>query len=436
MNLRIWAAPVLGLFCSLFALGVTAQNVQKADYIVAVVNSEPITNSEVESALKRLLNEIAAQRQTAPPAAELRRRVLERLINERAQLQVAMEAGLRVDESNVDQSEQAIARQNQIDVAELRSRVARDGLSVAQFRKQLRDQILLSRLHEQQVEGRIRISDADIDRALAEQQGGADDPMAQEVNLAHLLIAVPEKATAEQTAVLLAQAQKVLSRIRAGEDFATLVQEVSSADRSNGGQLGLRRLDRYPPVFVNATQALALGAVSDVVRTGAGFHILKVVERKAPSAPSMAITQSHARHILLRTGPELTQAAAIAKLADFKRRIEAKTATFEALAREHSQDGSAPQGGDLGWVGPGTFVPEFEEPMNRLSEGQMSAPVVSRFGVHLIQLLERRRVEMKPAEVRETIRNQLRASRYDAAFTAWAQDIRSNAFVELREPPQ
>ena len=176
--------------------------------------------------------------------------------------------------------------------------------------------------------------------------------------------------------------------------------------------------------------------MSDVVRTGAGFHILKVVERKAPSAPSMAITQSHARHILLRTGPELTQAAAIAKLAEFKRRIEAKTATFEALAREHSQDGSAPQGGDLGWVGPGTFVPEFEEPMNRLSEGQMSAPVVSRFGVHLIQLLERRRVEMKPAEVRETIRNQLRASRYDAAFTAWAQDIRSNAFVELREPPQ
>ena len=436
MNFRIWATPVLSIFCSFLALGVNAQTVQQADYIVAVVNSEPITNREVNSALQRLLSEIAAQRQTPPPAAELRRRVLERLVNERAQLQVALEAGLRVDEANVDQSEQTIARQNQIDVAELRSRVVKDGISVPQFRKQLRDQLLLSRLHEQQVEGRIRISEADIDRALAEQQGSANDPMAQQVNLAHLLVSAPEKATAEQTAVLLAQAQKILSRIRAGENFATLVQELSSADRTNGGELGLRRADRYPPAFVAATQTLAVGEVSDIVRTGAGFHILKVMDRKASAAPSMAIVQNRARHILLRTGPDLTQAAAIAKLADFKRRIDAKTATFEALAREHSQDGSAPQGGDLGWVGPGAFVPEFEEPMNRLAQGQVSPPVVSRFGVHLIEVLERRRVEMKPEEVREAVRNQLRASRYDAAFTTWAQDIRSNAFVEFREPPQ
>lgn len=436
MNFRIWAAPVLGFFCSFLAVGASAQPVQQADYIVAVVNSEPITNSEVRNAMQRVLNEIAAQRQTAPPVDELRRRVLERLVNERAQLQVALEAGLRIDESSVDQSEQAVARQNQIDVAELRVRVVKDGMTVAQFRKQLRDQLLLARLHEQQVEGRIRISDADIDRALAERQGSAADPLAQDVNLAHLLVAVPEKATAEQSASLLAKAQKVLARLRAGENFAALVQELSDADRANGGQLGLRRADRYPPAFVAATQALAVGEVSDIVRTGAGLHILKVIERKAPAGPSMATVQTRARHILLRTGPELTQAAAVAKLGDFKRRIEGKTATFPALAREHSQDGSAPQGGDLGWVGPGAFVPEFEEPMNRLAEGQLSAPVVSRFGVHLIEVLERRRVEMKPEEVREVIRNQLRASRYEAAFTAWAQDIRGNAFVEFREPPQ
>lgn len=437
MNFRIWAAaPVLGIVCGVLAVGASAQTAQQADYIVAVVNSEPITNSEVRSALQRILNDIAAQRQTAPPIEELRRRVLERLINERAQLQVAAENGIRVDEATLDQSEQAVARQNQVDVAELRKRVVKDGMSVAQFRKQLRDQLTLSRLHEQQVEGRIRISEADIDRALAEQQGGASDPNAQEVNLGHLLISVSEKATTEQVAAQFALAQKVLARIRAGEDFAVLVQEVSAADRANGGQMGLRRADRYPPAFMNATQSLAVGEVSDIVRTGAGFHILKVVERKAPAAPSMAIVQSHARHILLRTGPELTQQAAIAKLADFRRRIEAKTATFAALAREHSQDGSNTQGGDLGWVGPGAFVPEFEEAMNRLAEGQVSPPVVSRFGVHLIELLERRRVEMKPQEVREAIRNQLRAGRYDAAFASWAQDIRGNAFVEFREPPQ
>jgi peptidyl-prolyl cis-trans isomerase SurA len=187
---------------------------------------------------------------------------------------------------------------------------------------------------------------------------------------------------------------------------------------------------------VTATQNLAVGEVSDIVRSGAGYHILKVIEKRAPALPTKAVVQSHPRHILLRTGPQLTQAAAIARLADFKKRIEAGTATFQALAREHSQDGSAAQGGDLGWVAPGAFVPEFEEPMNRLADGQISAPVVSRFGVHLIELIERRRVEMSPREVREAIRNQLKESRYDAAFTSWAQDIRGAAFVEFREPPQ
>jgi peptidyl-prolyl cis-trans isomerase SurA len=210
MNFRTWAAPVLGIFCSVLAAGLHAEAPQQADYIVAVVNSEPITNNEVRSAVQRVSADIAQQGQTAPPMEELRRKVLERLINDRAQLQVAQDTGIRVDESIVDQSEQTIARQNQIDVAELRKRVQRDGISISQFRKQLRDQVMLARLQEQQVESRIRISDADIDNALAEQQSGSKDPMAQEVNLANLLVSVPEKATTEQAAALFAQAQKVL----------------------------------------------------------------------------------------------------------------------------------------------------------------------------------------------------------------------------------
>ncbi|MCF8155139.1 MAG: peptidylprolyl isomerase, partial [Rhodoferax sp.] len=173
----------------------------------------------------------------------------------------------------------------------------------------------------------------------------------------------------------------------------------------------------------------------EIVRSGAGFHILKVIEKKAPSQVRTTV-QTHARHILLRPGPQLTQAAAVAQAADFKKRIDSGTATFQALAREHSQDGSAPQGGDLGWAGQGAFVPEFEEPMNRLADGQLSGPVVSRFGVHLIQVLERRRVELSEREVRESIRAQLKESRYEAAFASWAQDIRANAFVELREAAQ
>lgn len=435
MNFRIWT-PVLGFFCAAMVSGLHAQTAQQADYIVAVVNSEPVTNNEVRTAMQRVLQDIAQQRQVAPPTDELRRRVLERLINERAQLQEANDSGIRIDEGAIAEAEQTIARQNQIDVAELRSRVARDGISPAKFRSQLRDQLMLQRLHERDVEGRIRISEADIDRFIEDQQAGNADPLAQEINLAHLLVALPEKASAEQASALLLQAQKVLGRLRGGADFAALVQELSAADRANGGQMGLRRADRYPPAFVAATQNLAVGEVSDIVRSGAGFHILKVVEKRAPAAPSKAVVQSHARHILLRTGPQLTQAAAIARLADLKKRIEAGSASFEALAREHSQDGSAPQGGDLGWVGPGAFVPEFEEPMNRLAEGQLSVPVVSRFGVHLIQLIERRRVELSQREIRESVRNQLKESKYEAAFATWAQEIRGKAFVEFREPPQ
>ena len=412
-----------------------AQTSRPADSIVAVVNSEPITQSEVRAAVQRASRDLAQQRIAAPPADELERRVLERLINERAQLQHARETGIRVDEAAIDQAEQGVARQNQIDVAELRMRVARDGFSVAQFRSQLRDQLTLSRLHERDVEGRLRITEADIDAALAEQQAGQTDPLVQDINLANLLVSVPENATTEQAAQRMLQAQKVLDRLRSGEDFAALVSELSAGDRANGGQLGLRRADRYPPAFVAATQNLTAGQVSEIVRSGAGFHILKVIEKKAPSQVRTAV-QTHARHILLRPGPQLTQTAAVAQAADFKKRIDSGTATFQALAREHSQDGSAPQGGDLGWAGQGAFVPEFEEPMNRLADGQLSGPVVSRFGVHLIQVLERRRVELSEREVRESIRAQLKESRYEAAFASWAQDIRANAFVELREEAQ
>lgn len=436
MNFRTWVRT-LGLMCGFVVALAHAQSTQPVDYIVAVVNSDPITNNELRSAMQRVVKDLTQQRAALPSTQELRRRVLERLINERAQLQVARESGIRIDDAQVDQAEQAVARQNQIDVTELRRRVALDGIDAKQFRNQLRDQITLSRLHEREVQGRLRISEADIDAFIAEQQAGSTDPQAQEVNLAHLLVSVPEKASAEQVAQLQQQAQKVLARLRGGEDFAALVQELSAADRSNGGQLGLRRADRYPPTFVTATQGLAVGGVSELVRSGAGFHILKVVERRAPAAAlARSTVQTHARHILLRVSPQLTQAQAVARITDFKKRIEAGSATFADLAREHSQDGSAAQGGDLGWATPGMFVPEFEEPMNRLGDGQISAPVVSRFGVHLIQAMERRRVEQSEREVRESIRAQLRESRYDAAFASWAQDIRSNAFVELREPPQ
>lgn len=434
MNFR----ATTSIFCLLGALAVQplqAQTTQPADYIVAVVNSEPITDSEIRAEIQRLRAEFTQSRQTLPPMDEMRKGVLERLILERAQLQLASEMGIQVNEASVDQTELAVARQNQIDLPELRRRLAKDGIPVSRFREQLRTQMILTRLREREVEGRLRITEQDIDRALAEEKARANDPALQELNIAQILIAVPENATAEVRAERAAAAQKALAQLRAGTSFEKLVQEISAADKANGGELGLRRADRYPPVFTEAVQKLPVGGISDVVRSGAGLHILKVVERKAPVAQAKSTVQTRARHILLRVTPQTPAPANLAKLTDFKKRVDARSADFQALAKEHSQDGSAAQGGDLGWAVAGMFVPEFEEVMGRLAEGQVSDPFMSRFGAHIIQIVERKRVELTPAEVREQVRGQLRESRYEEAYANWVRDVRGRAFVEMREPP-
>ena len=438
MKYRAWGLALFTFFTS-SSLPLHAQTVEKAaqtaDYIVAIVNSEPITNGDVQFAIKRIRMQLEQQRQSAPPPSEMQRMVLESLINDRAQLQWAQEIGVRVDEGAVDLAEQSMARQYQTNVTDLHLRLLKEGVNVATFRKQLRDQITLSRLHERELESRIRITEQDIDRFIQEQQALSNDPLAQEVNLANLLIGVPEKATPEQSAKLFRTAQEVLERARAGTDFNALVQEFSAADKSNGGQIGLRRADRYPTIFLKAIMPLAVGSVSDIVRSGAGFHILKLIEKKAPTSYAQYKVQTHARHILLRTSPELSQAAALARLTDVRKRLQAGKLDFQTAAREMSQDGSAAQGGDLGWADPGMFVPEFEDVMNQLADGEVSNPVVSRFGVHLIMLLERRRVELPLRELRESVRNQLRQARYAEALATWARDVRGRAFVELREAP-
>ncbi|ABD67858.1 PpiC-type peptidyl-prolyl cis-trans isomerase [Rhodoferax ferrireducens T118] len=409
-----------------------------ADYIVAVVNSEPITNNEVRAALQRVLQQLAQQGNPQVDSKTLVRQVLERLINEKAQLQLARESGIAADEAAIDQAEQNIARQNQLTVAELRRRLTQEGGVPGQFRNQLRDQILLTRLREREVEPRARVSELEIDQFLREQQSST--PAVQQINLAQVLVSVPDTATPVQVTALQARAQRALARARAGEDFVTLVREFSDASDkaslANGGELGLRTADRYPPLFLEATHNLAVGEISALVRSGAGFHILKVLEKKSAALPAMTVTQSRARHILLRVSPQLTESAARDKLNEFKKRVAAGQADFAALARDHSQDGSAAQGGDLGWANPGMFVPEFEAVMNSLTPGQISEPLVSRFGVHLIQLMERRQATLSPQEQREAVRAMLHEKKLDEAYISWAQDVRGRAYVELREPPQ
>jgi peptidyl-prolyl cis-trans isomerase SurA len=434
MKIRLYALALAA--CSVVTLlPAYAEKSTPADFIVAVVNADPITNNDVRVAVLQMTEQLNAQKQPLPPADVLRQTVLERLISERAQLQLAAEYGIRIDDAAVDAAEMNLARQNQIEVAALRERMAKSGVDLAKLREKLRDQLVLTRLREREVESRVRVSDQDVDRYLAEELAKNTDPLLQEINLANILIAVPERASAADVAQRAALAQEVLRRARAGEDFAALAKQYSAADASNGGQLGLRRGDRYPPLFIQAVQTVEVGGIADVVRSGAGFHILKVVDRRAGNVLTKTVIQSRARHVLLRVTPQLTQAMAIARLRDYRARIVSGQTTFPDIARQFSQDVTAAQGGDLGWASPGLFVPEFEEVMNQLTENEISQPVVSRFGVHLIQVTDRRRVDLNPREMRDYARSVLRETRLDEAYGVWARDIRERAFVEFREPP-
>jgi peptidyl-prolyl cis-trans isomerase SurA len=408
---------------------------RQADFIVAVVNSEPITNNEVRAKLLRTEQLLKQQGSAVPPRNQLLPQLLERMVSDKAQLQAAQASGLKIDDNAVEGAVQTVARQNQITVDELRLRLKADGIDYDQFRSEIRDELLISRLRQREV--KVDVSESEIDAYLRDQQGqpGAASAAPAALNLAEILVAVPEKATPDQIASLQAKAQQVLERARAGADFAGLAIEVS-ASRGNGGQMGLRSADRYPPLFVEATKNLRAGELAGPVRSPAGFHILKVIEKSQGGLPDAVVAQTHARHILLRLTPQLTEAAAIEKLAGFKKRIEAGQADFATLARENSQDGSAKEGGDLGWAPAGAFVPEFEKVMNSLAPNQVSDPLVSRFGVHLLQVLERREVPVSLRDQREMVRGVVREKKQEEALVRWAEDIRGRAYVEFREVPQ
>ena len=410
-----------------------------ADFIVAVVNSEPITNNDVQIRMERVRAQAQAQGAALPPENLLAKETLERLIMEKIQIQNAKEFGLKVDDFAVSQAVKSVAQQNKIDEDEMIRRLAKDGITKEQFRSELRNQMLIQRLRERDVESRVKVSELDIDQYLREQRSAAGNAAVAanaELNLGHILVAVPEGASAEAVEAQRVKAQGLVDSIRDGKDFFAVARESSNAaDAAQGGLMGLRTADRYPELFVTATQKAAVGSVVGPVRSPAGFHILKVVDRTMTGVPSVAV-QAHVRHILLRIGAQLPEEQAAERLEDYRRRIASGQATFESLAREYSQDGSAQGGGDLGWAGPGRFVPEFEQAVAALQPGQISGPVLSRFGMHLIQLIDRREVKLSQREQREMIRDVVREKKLEEAYSTWQQETRSRAYVEYREPPQ
>lgn len=404
------------------------------DYIVAVVNSELVTAAELEQRIERLRAAGVARGAALPPVSEaLVQQALESLIEERVLLTYARDSGMRVDDAEIDRAVQSIAAQNRLTLAQLRERVAAEGMDFARFRATLRDQILMERVREREVGQRTRVTDADIDKFLAERtaQAGRDS----ELNIAQILVPVPEGAGAELVAQRQAAAEAALARVRGGEDFAVVAREVSEdANRARGGELGPRPASRLPDAFVAQVRGLRPGEVSpSVLRTGAGFHVLKLLDRR--DSAGVRVTQTRARHILLRPSPQLSAELARQRLADMRAQIERGSSNFESLARQYSEDASAAQGGDLGWVNPGAFVPEFEEAMNRLTVGGLSQPVTTRFGVHLIEVVDRRETTLDLKQLREQARLALREQKYEEAFLEWVKELRSRAYVELREPP-
>jgi len=438
LGLTLALAPVLGLAQGLPAATAPAVAAPAAspaavardlNRVVALVNSEPITARELRTRIERIQ---AAPGANLPPAAELERQVLEALIVERTQIQWARASGIRIDAASLADAEATVARQNGVTVAQLHQRLQADGLSLSGFRSNLENELLLQRVREREVAARVRISEIEID-AYLRQHGSAAALAQTALHLAQIVLALPEGADAATVAERQTQAADLLRRARAGEDFAALARQHSDGpERAAGGQMGLRSADRYPTLFVEAVRGQPRGALLGPLRSGAGFHVLQVLEQRNLNLPPTHQTQTRARHILLRPTHAAEEAAALQRMAEWRARLVAGTARFEDLAREHSQDGSAPQGGDLGWASPGQFVAEFEQTMNRLAPGEVSAPLRSRFGLHLIEVQQRREVETSALERRNWVRARLREQRSEQAYEDWARELRARAYVELR----
>ncbi len=432
--------PLAALVASM-ALAAVAQPTPNAplplrpgDHIAAVVNQELVTAYEVAQRMAQAREDARRRNQRPPAEAEFRSMILESLIEERAMLSHARDSGMRVDEAEIDRAVQVVASQNQMTLVQLRARLTQDGMDLPRFRANIRDQMLIERVREREVAQRIRVTDGEID-AFIEQQRGATAGEVQ-YNVAQILIKLPENPSEAAVAERRARAEQAMARVRAGEDFAAVARQVSEDDnRERGGEIGLRPADRLPDIFLETVRPLQSGQIAPaLLRTGAGFHVLKLIERAEGGA--FRVQQTRSRHILLRPSEQLPEAAARARLAEFKRQIEAGTRRFEDLAREHSLDGSAPAGGDLGWTSPGQFVPEFEAGMNPLPIGGLSDPVTTRFGVHLIQVLERRSTALDTKQLRDQARAALRERKFEDAYGEWLREVRGRAYVEFREPPQ
>lgn len=403
--------------------------IAEIDSVVAVVNDDVITRHELDERVQEVVQQLQKQDTPLPPADVLEKQILERMITDMLQQQYAHENGVRVDDTQLNLAITRIAQQNNFpSLAEFRAKLEADGVDYKKFREEIRSEIIATRLREREVESKLIISEGEVDNYLANKAriGSAGE----EFHLAHILVVVPEQASAEKIQAARERAEQALGKLKDGADFAQVTAGVSDAkDALKGGDLGWRSGDSIPPLFLNELQNMKPGETSGVLRSPSGFHILRLLEKRSGNAPVL-VTQTHARHILIKTSEIVPEAEAQKSIMEIKQRIEAG-ADFAEQAKRYSQDGSAQQGGDLDWLSPGQTVAEFEEAMNKLQPGQMGA-VQSQFGWHLIQVLERRNTDVSTQQKRQQARIAIGTFKSDELYQDWLRQLRDRAFIEYR----
>lgn len=397
------------------------------DAVAVVVNDDVITQRELDEKLGATISQLNKQGTPLPPSDVLSKQLLERMISDMLQLQFAKQSGVRVDDNQLDLAIRRIVEQNKIaSLAEFRAALEKDGINYAKYREEVRNEMIFTRLREREIESKLVISDNEVDAYLANKAKMGDTT--EEFHLAHILVVVPEQASADKILSNRARADQAYQQLQHGADFAQVAAGSSDAkDALTGGDLGWRASDRLPPAFLEVLHNMKAGQHTEVMRSTSGFHILKLIAKRSGNAP-VVITQIHARHILIKTSEIVPEAEARKRIMEIKQRIDAGAA-FADQAKRYSEDGSAQQGGDLDWLSPGQTVSEFEEAMNKLKDKQIGV-VQSQFGWHLIQVLERRDTDVSVQQKRQQARMSIGTFKSDEQYQDWLRQLRDRAFIE------
>jgi len=414
---------------ALISLQANTAEVAKLDRIVAVVDQTVITEQELDSRIRTVTAQFKKQGTELPEETVLRRQILERLISDTLQLQYAAQTGLKVEDSQLDRTIERIAEQNQMTLSEFGEALANDGVSMRKFRSDIRSEITIARLREREVDSRVTVNESEIDNFLTTQASNNENQ--DEFEISHILIRTPEEGATEDIQKAQAKVDDALKELQAGTPFNKVSASFSDAPNAlEGGNLGWKSGAQMPALFLDTLKNMQVGDVSPAMRSPNGFHILKLTNKRGGSSP-LVVDQTHARHILIKLTEVTSEVDGKQKMDGIKERLD-NGENFEVLARQFSEDGTASNGGDLGWLNPGDTVPQFEKAMNELQVNQISEPVRSPFGWHIIQVLERRKQDMSKEAARLKARQEIRAKKAEEAYQDWIRELRDRAYVELR----